>query len=109
LHRIVVWSDQDPVLLAAKMRHELEHARQYDSHGPPLFGLHQLASAVLDVKVRGLTGGGFVYGSIPTEVDANAAAARYVNARYPADAERLLNARHEASNLLRSLHGPGSA
>ena len=106
LHRIVVWKDQERVLVAAKMRHELEHARQFDAHGSALFNLYDVANAALDLKVRGLAGGGVVYGSIPTEVDANAAAARFVASRYPEDAERLLGARHEASNLLRSLTGP---
>lgn len=81
--------------------------RQFEAHGSGLFSLHQLVSAALDVKVRGLTGGAVVYSSIPTEVDANAAAARFVAGRYPDDANRLLNAKHEASNLLRSLTGPG--
>ena len=107
LHRVVVWSDQQPVLLAAKMRHELEHARQFEAHGPALFGLYDLVNAALDLKVAGLMGGGHVYSSIPTEVDANAAAARFVSGRHAVDAARLLEERHEASNLLRSLTGPG--
>ena len=72
LHRIAVWSDQQPVLLAAKMRHELEHARQFDAHGPGLFGIYSLVDAALDVKVRGLVGGAALYSSIPTEVGCRA-------------------------------------
>lgn len=107
LHRVAVWGGQRPILVAAKMRHELEHARQYEAHGQELFHLHGLMNAILDLKVGGLPGGGVVYGSIPMEVDGNAAAARFVHGRYATEAEALLREHHPDSGLLRSLCGPG--
>jgi hypothetical protein len=63
---------------------------------------------VLAMRVGGLTGGGLLYNTIPNELDANAAAAMFVRARYgAARINELLDARHEDSALFRSLVGPG--
>src|SRR4051794_39709956 len=42
LHRVVIWRDHEAPMLGAVMRHELEHARQWDARGAPLFDLHDL-------------------------------------------------------------------
>ncbi len=81
-HRIAAWLDTATPVLGARLRHELEHARQVEALGNRIFDLNDLVLNVLWVKLEGLPGGGQLYNSIPIEVDANAAAARFAFARY---------------------------
>lgn len=81
-HRIAVWMDSPTPVLGAKLRHELEHARQWDAHGKPLFNLNDLTLAALAERVGGLPGGGLLYNLNPMETDANAASARFAWERY---------------------------
>jgi hypothetical protein len=106
--RILVWRDRTIEGLAALIRHELEHAVQNDANGLRVEGLYHLAMRVLAVRVGGLNGGGLLYTTIPNELDANAAAAMFVRARYgDVRINQLLDARDEDSALFRSLVGPG--
>jgi hypothetical protein len=64
--------------LAAMLRHELEHARQWEAvGGPEAFKLLQLASEVYSRKTGGTMHGGFLT-QLPIEDDANAAASVFV-------------------------------
>jgi hypothetical protein len=84
-HRIAIWVEAPTVALGAKLRHELEHARQFAAHGKPLFNLNDLVLATLAERVGGLPGGGVLYNLNPMEVDANAASARFAWVRYGED------------------------
>ncbi len=80
LYRVAVWVDDDRALVGARLRHELEHVRQWLELGPALFGLYWLLRGhVLEHKARQLRGcGGSYLNAIPSEQDANAASAHYV-------------------------------
>lgn len=105
--RIIVWSDRTVEGLAALIRHELEHAVQNAAHGTDVEGLYHLALQVLSVRVGGLPGNGLLYGTIPNELDANAASAVFVRERYgEARIRELLEARDPDSGAFRSLVGP---
>jgi hypothetical protein len=107
--RILVWRDRTIEGLAALIRHELAHAAQNDANGLAVEKLYHLAIQVLAIRVGGLTGGGLLYTTIPNELDANAAAAMFVRARYGDERiNALLAARDDDSALFRSLVGPGS-
>lgn len=96
-YRIVVFSDGAIEGVAAAIRHELEHAIQVDVHGPRLVGLHDVAVAVIGERVGELPGGARLYQAIPDEMDADAAAARFVLTRYgPERINALLVAQHPA-------------
>jgi hypothetical protein len=106
--RILVWRDRTIAGRAAMIRHELEHAVQNEANGPGVEALYHLAKSVLAVRVGGLAGGGLLYTTIPNELDANAAAAMFVRARYGNDRiNALLDARDHDSASFRSLVGPG--
>jgi hypothetical protein len=106
-YRIVVFRDRNIEGIAALIRHELEHARQRDAHGQRLMELYGIAENVLSERVGGLTGGGFLYQTIPVEMDANAAAATFVRARYGAvRIDELLSENDKTSAAFRSLVGP---
>ena len=81
-YRVVVFTDRTIEGIAALIRHELEHARQRDAHGQNLMELYGMAEGVISERVGGLVGGGFLYQVIPVEMDANAAAAQFVRARF---------------------------
>jgi hypothetical protein len=89
-HRIAVWVDAPTPVLGAKLRHELEHARQWEAHGKPLFNLNDLAMVALAERVGNLPGGGMLYNLNPIETDANAASARFAWDRYGEDECRAL-------------------
>lgn len=87
LHRVAVPSDpQDPVLFAGLLRHELEHARQWDC-APEVFDLQDfLENDVLVEIAGGLDGcGGWLINTIPSEIDCNAAASVYLATRFGSD------------------------
>lgn len=88
LHRIAIPAEPDDrVLFAALLRHELEHARQWDAH-VGIFELHDFIEYdVLQEIAGGLDGcGGGLINTIPTEMDCNAAASVYIACRF-SDAE----------------------
>jgi hypothetical protein len=88
LHRIAVQAGVNPsdrVAVAAGVgliRHEVEHARQYDgSFGGELKSLDWIAD-VIAAHLDGPNGASH-YRSKPAEASANAAAARFLQARHP--------------------------
>jgi hypothetical protein len=107
MYRVGTYIDCEVSVLAGNLRHELEHARQHRAHGQPIFDLGTLVQNVVARRFGGRPGGGYIYGLLPHEHDANAAAARHVAQRHHDEAERLLAAGHPAAGLFRSLTGPG--
>ena len=106
-HRVSVWKAgvDDPVaraLLAAKIRHELEHAVQWIECGDGIFKLADLGDHVLRKKLGDTPKGAAYYQLKPTENDANAAASMYVRDRYPERVASLL-AMDEGLALVRSI------
>lgn len=106
LHRVVVWRDTTAPILGALLRHELEHARQWDALGPGIFNLYDVIKlGVLPHKAGGLAGcGGFYINSIPAEQDANAAAAMYLESRHPEATQAIRDS--EQRNLACSILPP---
>jgi hypothetical protein len=84
-HRIVVWRDATAALVGATLRHELEHARQYDALGAGLFELYNMIRfGVFPHQAGGLPGcSGAYMPAIPAERDADAAAAVYLREHHP--------------------------
>jgi hypothetical protein len=106
-YRIVVFTERTIEGTAAALRHELEHSLQREAHGQQLLELHGVAEAVISERVGGLPGGGFLYQVIPDEMDANAAAARFVRAHFGADRiDELLGTGDSDGAAFRSLVGP---
>lgn len=106
-HRVVVFTDRRPEGLAALIRHELEHGRQYERFGQELMELYGLAEEVLAERVGGLPGGGFLYQVIPVELDANAAASQFSRSLFgPERIDALLRATDKDGAAFRSLVGP---
>jgi hypothetical protein len=105
-HRIAVWYEAPTPVLGSKLRHELEHARQVESHTNSIFNLNDLILAVLGVKLAGLEGGGRLYNANPMEVDANAASARFAWDRYGEEKVRELAGSDDGA-LFRSLTPAG--
>jgi hypothetical protein len=105
-HRIAVPAHpSDRVAFAGLVRHELEHARQFDEAGLAIFDIQDyLENSVLPEVAGGLDGcAGGLINSIPTEMDANAAASIYLTSRFDADdLTRLRNSerRYLACSLL---------
>ena len=90
--------------IAAKLRHELEHARQWEMAGPEPFMLMHLAWEVQRRKTGGTIHGSFL-NQMPIEDDANAAASFFVR-KVRADVVDDL-ARHDAyAPLVRAIVGP---
>jgi len=87
LHRVFLWGDADPLMLVARMRHELEHARQWRVHGRSVQDLQELLYHALSAKVADLSGTADLYHLLPAEMDANAAAAVFVRGRHRSDVE----------------------
>jgi hypothetical protein len=111
-HRVIVRRPLTsiPVSIAAfsgKLRHELEHARQWNACGLPVFQLSEVADWVLARKVAGLPGGRVFTNLKPIEQDANAASALFLSRRMPDAIESILNDPEHAP-LARSLTPPGS-
>jgi hypothetical protein len=109
-HRVSVWKEgvDHPVgraLLAAKIRHELEHAVQWMEGGDGVFKLSDLGDHVLREKLGDTPKGAAYYQLKPTENDANAAASMYVRDRYPEHVPSLL-AMDEGIALVRSTVPP---
>ena len=92
--------------LAAKLRHELEHARQWDACGGEPFFLMQVAREAHRRKTGGTVYGAFV-NQMPIEDDANAAASLFVR-RHWADCVDELRQHKDYGPLARSVLGPAS-
>jgi hypothetical protein len=94
LHRIAIPAEpQDRATLAALVRHELEHARQWDAM-LGIFDLHDFIEHDLLPEVAGGLGAeckpGALINTIPTEMDCNAAASVYISQRFsPAEAQAI--------------------
>ena len=85
LGRIVVWLDDHPsVVLAGLLRHELEHCCQFHTHGNGLDDRFDDALQSID-PARVAPNSNVLYQHIPMERDANAAASRFVRARFGHD------------------------
>jgi hypothetical protein len=76
--RIVVWLDDNPrVVLAALLRHELEHCCQFQQHGNGM--ANRFDDALQSIAPAHVArGSGVLYQHTPMERDANAAASRFV-------------------------------
>src|SRR5579862_2761268 len=73
-HRLALWArlpGLPAVALGPMLRHELAHARRWERSGTRFFE----ADDLLRAAVRAAGGGG--YGSLPSELEANAASAAY--------------------------------
>jgi hypothetical protein len=102
----VDWDDpEQEAVLAGFLRHEIRHAEQWDELGQDFFDLYDLAELVCQWKVGGLPGGGILYGLIPAEMDANAAAAKFLRERRPEAINMVLNS--DCNALARSNTDPG--
>jgi hypothetical protein len=88
LHRVIVPAHPtDRVEFAALLRHELEHARQFDAVGVGVSDLQDfIENDVLCEVAGGLDGcAGGLINAVPTEIDCNAAAAIYIAGRFSPD------------------------
>jgi hypothetical protein len=105
-HRIVVWRDATAPVVGATLRHELEHARQFDAVGVEVFDLYNLIKfGVLSHQAGGLDGcAGTYINAIPAERDANAAASMYLRKHHPDAAQGIRNS--ERRNLACSILPP---
>jgi hypothetical protein len=86
LHRVTIPAEPDDrVLFAALVRHELEHARQWDAM-LGIFDLHDfIEHDILPEVAGGLDGrAGGLINTIPTEMDCNAAASVYISKQFSA-------------------------
>jgi hypothetical protein len=73
-HRLALWGELPGFpehALGPMLRHELEHARRFEQSGPRFFEADDLLRAAVRAA------GGLGYASLPSEVEANAAAAVY--------------------------------
>jgi hypothetical protein len=77
--RIAVWVGMDDRAIAPVLRHELEHARQWQlGGGTPTFRLAAAIQRVLDACYGDLPYSGQIYNLSPHELDANGAASRFI-------------------------------
>jgi hypothetical protein len=87
-HRLVLYGDYGPepegrCWFAALLRHELEHAQQFEAIGDAAFELSQLIDTVHEARFGEVPEEKYLYRAKPDEQDANAAAATYLADRYP--------------------------
>jgi len=115
LHRIAFFQDFDAndgrleasrvAVAGALLRHELEHARQYDAVGSDTFDIDdQFLDHAIRQRVGGLPSGTDLYNFKPMELDANAAAAMYLRDHHPEHLDAILKGPH--ASLARSLTPP---
>jgi hypothetical protein len=105
-HQILLHIDDDPDVLTAKLRHELEHVRQWQEarDGKGLFQVYQAIGCAMDMVIgrdpAKRRGSGVIYNIVPMEIGANAAASRFI--RPLVDAQRLAVVEAgESANLFR--------
>jgi hypothetical protein len=95
VHRVVLYADYglEPGarwVFAGLLRHELEHARQFDALGGVAFELSQLIDTIHEARFGTVDEEKYLYRAKPDEQDANAAAATYLSERFGDEAlERL--------------------
>lgn len=83
--RVVLWNGDPELVVAALMRHELEHICQFRRFGPGVFRLHEvIKEGLFEQMATGIGGAFLLVNAAPLEFDANAAAARFVFSRFPA-------------------------
>ncbi len=108
-YRVAVWTERSEEGIAALLRREAEHPRQFEMHGRCLLDLYDLAEGVLQEYAGGLAGSALLYQAIPLEFDANAATAVFVRSRYGDDRiDELLRAGDKDSAAFRALVPPPS-
>jgi hypothetical protein len=103
-HRIAVVqpSADDPAeiaFVAAKMRHELEHARQWEASGSDVMTMQHVVRQV--VALAEPLQFGIHVNRAPLEADANAASSAFARARFPAHVIEEVAARPDAGPLVR--------
>lgn len=115
LHRIALFEDHDQenelgdalvAVVGATLRHELEHARQYEAVGKVVIDLDGELDYIIRVKFGGLPGGAAHYNQKPLEQDANAAAAMYLRQHHPEHVQAILDG--PCAHLARSNTPPES-
>jgi hypothetical protein len=85
-HRVCAFFAERPAVVIAKMRHELEHARQWDVAGKEVFDIYKHVYDMGSILFGGLPQSGRFYSLVPAEQDANAAAARFAQAHLSPEA-----------------------
>jgi hypothetical protein len=108
-HRVAVVrpaADQpdEIAFVAAKMRHELEHARQWDAVGGDAFTMQQIARLVVGLANPGEFG--VHVNRAPLEAAANAASSAFARARFPSDIVERVAARPDSGPLVRHTEPP---
>jgi hypothetical protein len=107
-HRITMWIELPPQILASKLRHELEHARQWDVAGESVDEISRMVRSVGSrLFSRYGRGTGILYNLVPSERDANAAGARFARARFGEPPDDLVQG--ESGVLFRFPEGPEPA
>jgi hypothetical protein len=111
LHRLTVRTDLDltgptaRAVLGGLIRHELEHAIQWEVWGLSLFELDQVTDELTDWKAGPPPGSLPLYRRKPREEDANAAAADFIRQAHP-NAAAALAGNDLFAELTRSNHPP---
>jgi hypothetical protein len=107
-HRITMWIEFPPQVLASKLRHELEHARQWDVAGEAVDELSRMVRSVGSrLFSRYGRGTGVLYNLVPSERDANAAGARFALSQFGLPPDELLQG--ASGVLFRFPEGPEPA
>jgi hypothetical protein len=116
LHRVIVYPEYEPEegkigdgvlvpIFGAILRHELQHALQFDASGEPPFEIDEvLIDHVLSVRAGGIRGSMALYNTKPMEIDGNAAAALFLKDVHPEHLETIQAG--PCGQLGRSLVGP---
>lgn len=103
-HRLAIWRALPlipDVALGLMLRHELEHARRFERSGPAFFEVDGRARAAVD-KI-----GGVGYARLPSEREANAAAAMYATRTLSALERRAVADCEDCAGLLSFEAPPG--
>jgi len=102
-HRLAIWRSLPLIpeaALAVMLRHELEHARRYERSGPAFYE----ADRCLRIDVD--RAGGIGYAELPSEREANAAAAAYAARTLTESERRTVAACAECAALLTTRPAP---
>lgn len=83
LHRVTAFQSGRLPVVIAQMRHELEHAQQWDAAGKPVFEIYKHVYELGSVLFGGLPQSGRFYGLVPAEQDANTAAGQFAQTHLP--------------------------
>ncbi len=102
-HRLALWGELPGIPAAAlgpMLRHELEHARRFERSGPSFFAADERLRASV------ARAGGSDYTALPSEREANAAAAAYARSRLGARELESVAGCAECSGLLTPVPTP---